>query len=95
MVWSEGFLLGMFNFAVGHYFYIKSVKTNKILGDNVVLSLTLALVLYGASTAIYVSLLKPGLEDPVLSFGVPIYILWLTTTVNLYLALSRPCNGFT
>ena len=81
-MWEEGFLLGMVNFAVGHYFYIKSVKTRGLLGDNVVFSLTLAIILYGASGGIYFFYLKSGLVDPLLSIGVPVYILWLTTTVS-------------
>jgi len=81
LVWEEGFLLGMLNFSVGHYFYIRSVRTDKLLGDNLVFSLSLALVLYGASAAIYLHFLQAGLVDPVLAVGVPVYILWLTTTV--------------
>ena len=90
----------MFNFSVGHYFYIRSVRTDKVLGDSLVFSLSLALILYGASTAIYFyflkvrvqlaskyflmtpsPLLQAGLVDPLLSVGVPVYILWLTSTV--------------
>ena len=72
----------MFNFSVAHYYYIKSVRSQTFLGDNLVLSVGLAILLYGASCAIYVTLLMPGLEDPLLSVGVPVYILWLATTVS-------------
>ena len=58
LVWKEGFLLGILNFSVGHYFYIRSVRTDKLLGDSAVLSLSLALVLYGASAVIYLDFLQ-------------------------------------
>ena len=62
LVWEEGFLLGILNFSVGHYFYISSVRTDKLLGDNLVFSLSLGLVLYGASAAIYLHFLKVRLK---------------------------------
>ena len=30
LVWPQGFLIGMLAFAVGHYFYIRSVRLRKL-----------------------------------------------------------------
>ena len=45
-------------------------------------SVLLGLLVYGAALAIYSSMIRPGLEDPVLAVGVPVYIIWLSTTVS-------------
>ena len=45
-------------------------------------SVLLGLLVYGAAVAIYTSMIRPGLEDPVLAVGVPVYIIWLSTTVS-------------
>ena len=83
LVWPEGFLLGMASFAVGHYFYIRSTGTGgQLLGPRPATSAALALAVYGAAAAIYLTLIRPGLTDPVLAAGVPVYIVWLATTVG-------------
>ena len=45
-------------------------------------SVLLGLLVYGAALTIYNSLIRPGLGDPVLAVGVPVYIIWLSTTVR-------------
>eukprot|EP00092_Neocalanus_flemingeri_P012292 GFUD01013250.1.p1 GENE.GFUD01013250.1~~GFUD01013250.1.p1 ORF type:complete len:223 (+),score=48.55 GFUD01013250.1:138-806(+) len=81
LVWPWGFLGGIVNFAIAHYFYIRSVPTVHFLGKRPLLSVTIGLALYSAGLLIWHLLLRPGLSDPVLSLGVPVYIAWLTTTV--------------
>ena len=53
------------------------------MGDSPVFSVLLGLLVYGSAIGIYNSLIRPGLDDPVLSVGVPIYIIWLSTTVTI------------
>ena len=60
----------------------QSYRTQTFLGDSPVFSVLLGLLVYGAAIGIYNSLIRPGLDDPVLSVGVPIYIIWLSTTVT-------------
>ena len=81
LIWPSGFLVGMVNFAIAHYFYIQSVPTANFLGKRPSLSVVLGLALYSSVLLVWYSLLRPGLSDPVLSVGVPVYICWLTTTV--------------
>ena len=81
LVWPWGFLIGIVNFAVAHYFYIRSVPTAKLLGDHPAVSVLIGLVLYSLAGIIWYNLLRPGLTDPLLAVGVPVYVCWLTTTV--------------
>lgn len=84
LVWPQGFIFGMISFAVGHFYYIISIKSSSrsFLGDSPTYSVVLGCVLYGSSLLIFNNFLRPGLSDPVLLFGIPFYILWLTTTVG-------------
>ena len=61
---------------------VAGCRTQTFLGDSPVFSVLLGLLVYGAAIGIYNSLIRPGLDDPVLSVGVPIYIIWLSTTVT-------------
>ena len=57
-------------------------RTRTFLGASPVFSVLLGLLVYGAAITIYNSLIRPGLGDPVLGVGVPVYIIWLSTTVR-------------
>jgi len=82
LVWDHLFVIGMLAFAVGHFFYIKALNLKGgILGKSAKNGLTSAVVLYGLAGCIWYFLLFPGLQDPILAAGVPVYILWLTTSV--------------
>merc|ERR1739838_474403 len=80
LVWPWGFLGGIINFAIAHYFYICSVPTVHFLGRRPSLSVIIGLTLYSTVLIVWYFLLRPGLSDPVLSVGVPVYVCWLTTT---------------
>ena len=85
-MWPEGFLLGVASFAVGHYFYIRSTGTGgQLLGPRPTTSAALAVAVYGAAAAIFLTLIRPGLTDPVLAAGVPVYIVLLATTVGQHI----------
>ena len=60
----------------------QSFRTRTFLGASPVFSMLLGLLVYGAALTIYNSLIRPGLGDPVLGVGVPVYIIWLSTTVR-------------
>ena len=60
----------------------QSFRTRTFLGASPVFSVLLGLLVYGAALTIYNSLIRPGLGDPVLAVGVPVYIIWLSTTVR-------------
>ena len=60
----------------------QSFRTRTFLGASPVFSVLLGLLVYGAAITIYNSLIRPGLGDPVLAVGVPVYIIWLSTTVR-------------
>ena len=60
----------------------QSFRTRTFLGASSVFSVLLGLLVYGTALTIYNSMIRPGLEDPVLSVGVPVYIIWLSTTVR-------------
>jgi uncharacterized membrane protein YhhN len=84
LVWDSLFLVGMVGFAAAHYFFILALhsKGRPFFGDNFLSSVGLGVVLYGLATIIWYILLRPGLQDDVLlSYGVPVYVAWLTTTV--------------
>ena len=57
-------------------------RTRTFLGASPVFSVLLGILVYGAALIIYNSLIRPGLGDPVLGVGVPVYIIWLSTTVR-------------
>ena len=82
LVWPWGFLGGIINFAIAHYFYIRSVPTVHFLGKRPSLSVIIGLILYSTVLIVWYFLLRPGLTDPVLSVGVPVYVCWLSTTVS-------------
>ena len=82
LVWPWGFLGGIVNFAIGHFFYIRSVPTRSFLGNLPRISIFLGIILYGLALLIWHRFLRDGLDDPVLAIGVPVYICWLTTTVG-------------
>ena len=95
LVWPEGFLVGMASFAVGHYFYIRSTGTGgQLLGPRPATSAALAVAVYGAAAAIYLALIRPGLTDPVLAAGVPVYIVWLATTVGQHMSNGHLRTSF-
>ena len=52
------------------------------MGKKPLISVFFGLVLYSAALVTWYTLLMPGLSDPVLAVGVPVYICWLTTTVG-------------
>eukprot|EP00088_Acartia_fossae_P068271 TRINITY_DN8623_c0_g1_i1.p1 TRINITY_DN8623_c0_g1~~TRINITY_DN8623_c0_g1_i1.p1 ORF type:complete len:238 (+),score=40.58 TRINITY_DN8623_c0_g1_i1:40-753(+) len=84
LVWDSLFLVGMVAFATGHFFYIRALqlKTRSFFGSSIFYSIGLGVVLYGLAALIWHMLLRTGLQDDVLlSYGVPVYIAWLTTTV--------------
>ena len=60
----------------------QSFRTRTFLGASPVFSVMLGLLVYGAALTIYNSLIRPGRGDPVLAVGVPVYIIWLSTTVR-------------
>ena len=82
LVWPWGFLVGIINFAVAHFFYIRSVPTANFLGKRPALNVFIGVVLYSLALATWYMFLMPGLTDPVLAVGVPVYVCWLTTTVG-------------
>ena len=67
-------------------------RTRSFLGPSPVFSVLLGLLVYGAAIVIYNSMIRPGLEDPVLKVGVPIYIIWLSTTVNQEHLYIKDCH---
>ena len=67
---------------------MQNFRTQTFLGDSPVFSVLLGLLVYGSAIGIYNSLIRPGLDDPVLSVGVPLYIIWLSTTVT-----RQYCHG--
>jgi len=83
LVWDSLFIVGILAFAVGHFFYIKALGyKGGLLGRDSVRSVGLGTILYGLALLIWYTMLRTGLqEDSVLKIGVPLYILWLTTTV--------------
>ena len=60
----------------------QSFRTRTFLGASPVFSVLLGLLVYGAAITIYNSMIRTGLGDPVLGVGVPVYIIWLSTTVR-------------
>merc|ERR1712080_296734 len=64
----------------GHLFFIRSLPSSGLLGARPVLSAVLGLSLYSLTGIVWYCYLRPGLYDPVLAVGVPIYGVWLTST---------------
>lgn len=82
LVWNSLFVVGMVAFAIGHSFYILALASRTTVpADQTFSRLTKALFLYGITVLVWWTVLRPGLQEPELKFGVPVYILWLTTTV--------------
>jgi len=81
LVYPSGFLLGMAGFAIAHLFYILSLPPTTLLGRRPAFGFFSAATLLALAAAIWHHFLRAGLTDPVLAVGVPIYIIWLTSTV--------------
>jgi len=83
LVWDQLFVVGILWFGVAHFFYIKALNLKgTFLGRDKFRSLGLGVTLYGAAFFIWFFLLRSGLQDDnVLKIGVPLYIIWLTTSV--------------
>lgn len=81
LVYPSGFLLGMAGFAIAHLFYILSLPSTSLLGRRPAFGFFSAATLLALAAAIWHHFLRAGLTDPVLAVGVPIYIIWLTSTV--------------
>lgn len=83
LVWDQLFVAGILCFAAAHFFYIKALNLKgTILGRDKFRSIGLGVSLYGAAFLIWFLLIRAGLQDEsILKFGVPLYIIWLTTTV--------------
>ena len=58
-------------------------RSKSLLGESPTFSIVLAVIVYGTALVIFNFFIRPGLTDPVLAVGVPLYIIWLTTTVTL------------
>ena len=56
-------------------------RSKSLLGESPKFSIVLAVIVYGTALVIFNFFIRPGLTDPVLAVGVPLYIIWLTTTV--------------
>merc|ERR1711887_306430 len=80
LVWPDLFLLGMLCFALAHLFFIRSLPSVGFLGPKPWVSLTVATMLYFLSFIIWLLFLRPGLNDPLLGVGVPVYISFLATS---------------
>ena len=76
LVWPQGFLIGMLSFAIGHFYYISSIKSSSksFLGESPKYSLILGFLLYGSALLIFNNFLQPGISDPVLLIGIPIHL---------------------
>ena len=57
-------------------------RSKSLLGESPKFSIVLAVIVYGTALVIFNFFIRPGLTDPVLAVGVPLYIIWLTTTVT-------------